>query len=56
MGVVTVAAVLATAVGYGINHSAPTVKSAGHLNSGATGVIFGDSAWGRAPAPHTGPF
>ncbi|UZJ33805.1 hypothetical protein [Streptomyces endophytica] len=51
--VFTIAAVLATAAGYGIDHSAPSVARAGHLTSG---VVLGDSAWGRVPTPHTGPF
>ncbi|WP_030412363.1 hypothetical protein [Streptomyces sp. NRRL S-1448] len=54
--VFTIAAVLATAAGYGIDHSAPSAERAGHLTSDAFGVVLGDSAWGRVPAPHTGPF
>lgn len=52
--VFTVAAVASTA-GYGISNSGPAVESAGHLNSGTTGVVSGDSAWGRAVPPRTGP-
>ncbi|MFF8311977.1 hypothetical protein ACF05W_24110 [Streptomyces lydicus] len=54
--VLTVAAALASAVGYGIDQSAPAVKSADPLNSAASGALYGDSAWGRTMTPHTGPF
>ncbi|MEU5236632.1 hypothetical protein ACH4UR_36360 [Streptomyces lydicus] len=56
MGVLTVTAALATAVGFGIDQSAPAAKSAGPLNSAAYGALYGDSAWGRTTTPHTGPF
>ncbi|GAB7030429.1 hypothetical protein AB0G35_32355 [Streptomyces sp. NPDC021749] len=54
--VFTIAAVLATTVGYGIDHSDSSAERADQLTSGASGVVLGDSAWGRVPAPHTGPF
>ncbi|ARH93677.1 hypothetical protein STRMOE7_29115 [Streptomyces sp. MOE7] len=56
MGVLTVTAALATAVGFGIDQSAPAAKSAGPLNSAASGALYGDSAWGRTMTSHTGPF
>jgi hypothetical protein len=54
--VFTIAAALSTAVGYGIDHSDPSAEHAGHLTSGTSGVVLGDSAWGHVPTPHTGPF
>ncbi|AOP49339.1 hypothetical protein SL103_26575 [Streptomyces lydicus] len=56
MRVLSVAAALATAVGYGIDQSGPTAESADSLNPAASGAFYGDSAWGRTMTPYTGPF
>ncbi|MEU9125512.1 hypothetical protein AB0C96_37755 [Streptomyces sp. NPDC048506] len=54
MRVLTVAAVLATTTGYGIDCSTPAVTSAGHRDSLSPGAVLADSAWGRTTMSQPG--